>query len=84
VLVIRRRAGEAITIGGSVEVEVIEISGARVKLGIRAAPEVIILRKELIPTGRQNQRAAESFAQTLAGEGLEGVLRALGRLPDRD
>lgn len=78
-LVIRRRAGEAILIGGGVEVEVIEITGSRVKLGIRAAPEVIVLRKELVPTGEHNRRAADSVARTLGSEGIDGVLKALGR-----
>ena len=35
-LVLRRRVGEAIAIGGDIEIEVIEISRTRVKLGVRA------------------------------------------------
>ena len=35
-LVLRRRAGERILIGDEMEIEMIEISRSRVKLGIRA------------------------------------------------
>ena len=35
-LIVRRRAGEAIVVAGDVEIEVIEISRTRVKLGVTA------------------------------------------------
>jgi carbon storage regulator len=60
-LIIRRRAGESILIGDGVEVQVTEISGARVKLGIIAPAEVTILRKEVKLTRDQNVAAARGI-----------------------
>ena len=58
-LVLRRRAGEAITIGGDVEVEIMEISRTRVKLGVRAPRAVAVLRRETIPVAAENREASE-------------------------
>jgi carbon storage regulator CsrA len=43
--VVMRRAGEAIIVAGDIEVEIIEISRTRVKLGITAPREVTVTRK---------------------------------------
>ncbi len=72
-LVIRRRAGEALVIGDQIEIEVIEVSGSRVKLGIRAPRQTLILRKELLATGKENQRAALSLGRG----GLAALLESL-------
>jgi hypothetical protein len=42
VLVLRRRVGETIAIGGGIEVEVVEISRTRVKLGVKAPQDVSV------------------------------------------
>ncbi len=59
-LVLNRRVGESLLIGAEVEVEVLDISGGQVKIGIRAPREISILRGELLVTIRQNEAAAES------------------------
>ena len=46
-LVLSRKTGERVWIGGSVRVEVLEIGGGRVKLGFSAPPDVDILREEI-------------------------------------
>ena len=46
-LVLSRRNGESVWIGGSVRVEVLEVGGGRVKLGFSAPPDVDILREEI-------------------------------------
>ena len=46
-LVLRRRAGEALLIGNDIEIEFLELSAQSVKVGIRAPQEVSVLRKEL-------------------------------------
>jgi len=48
-LVLSRRVGESIIIGGAT-VEVLESSPSRVRLGVTAAREVPILRSELLKT----------------------------------
>jgi carbon storage regulator len=75
VLVIRRRAGESLLIGEDIEIQILEISPARVKLGILAPDSVQILRKELKLTIEQNVIAARGVTQS-------GILSLLKRLPD--
>lgn len=64
-LVIRRKQGESILIGEGIEIEVIDISPGRVKIGIKAPPEVPILRKEIRLVGHQNEAAARTLARAL-------------------
>ena len=59
-LVIRRRAGESLLIGEAIEIEVLEIFGTRVKLGIVAPDSVVIQRKEIKITRDENITAARS------------------------
>ncbi len=68
-LVLRRRVGEIILVGGEVEIEIIEISRTRVKLGVRAPSHVPVIRKETLPVIRENQMAS----QLVGNRGHEGV-----------
>lgn len=47
-LVLTRRAGQAIRVGSNVEVRVVRIEGDRVVLGIAAPRHVAVVRSELI------------------------------------
>lgn len=53
-LVIRRRTGEAILIGADIEVEILEVSANRVKLGIAGPRSVQVTRKETVLTAESN------------------------------
>ena len=80
-LVVRRRAGESLLIGENIEVEILELSAGQVKIGIRAPREVLVLRKEVHLTGRQNRVAsAELSKQAIAG--VLGALRKENRSPE--
>ncbi len=46
-LILTRKVGEVITIGDDIEVQVIEIRGKWVRLGIAAPKELAIHRKEV-------------------------------------
>lgn len=46
-LVLSRREGERIRLGDSIVVTVVRLAGDRVRLGIEAPAEVIVLREEL-------------------------------------
>lgn len=46
-LVLSRKEGESVMIGGNIAVTVIRLAGGRVRLGIAAPKEVSILRSEL-------------------------------------
>ncbi|HVX66459.1 MAG TPA: carbon storage regulator [Bryobacteraceae bacterium] len=62
-LILRRRAGESITIGDDIEVQVTEIGQNRVKLCISAPKEVSVLRKEVRLTRDANLAAAGAMNQ---------------------
>jgi len=74
-LVIRRRAGEGVLLADDIEIEVIEISRKRVKLGIRAPREVAVVRRESIVLAQQNQSAASLLTER--PETLGDILRLL-------
>jgi carbon storage regulator len=59
----RRRAGESFLVGEAVEIEVLDICGTRVKLGIVAPDSVLIQRKESLLTRAENIIAARSVRQ---------------------
>jgi carbon storage regulator len=52
-LVLRRKAGEAIVLNGVITIHVLAVEGERVKLGISAPPEVVIVRSELLENQEQ-------------------------------
>ena len=60
-LVIRRRAGESIVIAGDIEIEILETTPTRVKLGIRAPKEVDVVRKEVGIIAGENHSAAREI-----------------------
>ena len=61
-LVLRRRVGESISIGNGIEVEVVEISRTRVKLGVVAPRDVTVVRKETIAVAVENRQALDLVA----------------------
>ena len=70
-LVLRRKVGEAIVLNGVITVYVLAVEGERVKLGINAPPDVVIVRQELLDAAVQEQRAAklaQRNAEAGAGE----------------
>jgi carbon storage regulator len=72
-LVIRRRAGEALLIGEDIEIEILDTSGSSVKLGIRAPKHIVVLRKEIQITGQQNLAASKEKS----GAAVNSLLRTL-------
>ncbi len=67
-LVLSRRAGESILIGGSIEVKVLKVEKNSVKLGIEAPREFKVYRKELYERIMlENLQAARSVVKELRG-----------------
>jgi len=58
-LVLTRKAGERIVIADNVIVEVLEVQGNRVRIGIQAPQGVTILREELL-LGKPEQKRADA------------------------
>jgi carbon storage regulator len=75
-LIVRRRAGQAIVVDADVEIEILEISPSQVKLGIRAPRETQVQRKEVVLTRLQNLASASSFdpSATVWSEALDDLL----------
>lgn len=55
-LILTRRAGETIRIGADVEVTVLAVNGAQVKIGVKAPADVIVDREEIALRRQQNPR----------------------------
>lgn len=69
-LIVTRRPGERIMLGPDVTVEVMEIAGNTVRIGIDAPRSVPVYREELWTTVKQeNEAAAKSAADGLPVEG---------------
>jgi len=62
VLIITRRAGERIRVGDDVVVEIIEIAGNSVRVGISAPRSVPVYREEIYTAVRDENRAAADSA----------------------
>ena len=54
-LVLSRKATERIRLGDNIVITVVRVSGDRVRLGIEAPPDVLVLRDELQPRNRPDQ-----------------------------
>ncbi len=78
-LVLTRRPGESIAIGDGIRVTVVEVSGDRVKVGIEAPQDVVILRQELCEAVEAENRAARQVRPEQLGEALRSLSRALSR-----
>ncbi|REK10870.1 MAG: carbon storage regulator [Planctomycetota bacterium] len=59
-LVLSRRERERIKLGDSIVVTVVRVVGDKVRLGIEAPPEVLVLRDELEPRVPGSTPAVES------------------------
>jgi carbon storage regulator len=81
-LIIRRRVGESLVIQSDVEVEVLEITGSQVKLGIRAPKTVPVMRKEM-DVVRQENRQAMHWPERAAMDYLKDSFKLLRAGPDK-
>jgi carbon storage regulator len=62
VLIITRRAGERIMVGDDIVVEVMELVGNSVRIGISAPRSVPVYREEIYTAVRDENRAAADAA----------------------
>ena len=83
-LVLRRKAGEAIVLNGVITIHVLAVEGERVKLGISAPPEVVIVRSELLENqGPMPGGPSSSGSYWSNRDGSRGPSSS-GRYPTRD
>jgi carbon storage regulator len=58
-LILQRKAGESLVIGGDITVTVVSVEGGRVRLAISAPKDTPILRSELVVATAANRDAAQ-------------------------
>jgi carbon storage regulator len=75
-LVISRKINESITIGDKIVVTILDIEGDRIKIGIDAPRELIILRQEIFQAVQEQVKIQELLAEESKPDTL-GQLRTL-------
>ncbi len=63
-LIITRRAGERIMVGDDIVVEVMEIAGNSVRVGITAPRSIPVYREEIYTAVRDENRAAAADSES--------------------
>jgi carbon storage regulator len=59
-LIMSRRQGETILIGNDIEIVIAHIGRSRVKVGIRAPRETMVVAQEVKMVGEENRAAAQA------------------------
>jgi len=65
-LVLTRRSGEAIVVDGNIQIEVLSITGGKVRLGISAPASVPVYRKEILERKAEEDRSRSMMEVELA------------------
>lgn len=66
-LILTRRLGESITIGDSIRVSVLGVSGRQVRIGIDAPSDVVVHREEVyVRIQEENRQAAKAAKKDLS------------------
>ena len=76
-LVISRKINESITIGDNIVVTVLAVEGDRIKIGIEAPRELIILRQEIFQAVQEQSKIQEMMAEESKPEALEQLRKLL-------
>lgn len=76
-LVISRKINESITIGDNITVTVLGIEGDRIKIGIEAPRELIILRQEIFQAVQDQVKIQELLAEESKPESLDQLRKLL-------
>jgi carbon storage regulator len=76
-LVLTRRIDESIAIGDNIQITVLAVEGERVKLGISAPRDVVILRQEIYQAVQEQSKIQEHLAQEPESKGIEDLRKFL-------
>ena len=78
-LILTRKVGETVAIGENVKVQVVEVKGRQVRLGITAPENCSVHREEVFLRIREQNR--QSIAPSLSDlDALTGILGKIGNL----
>ena len=75
-LVLTRKSGEAVRIGTSIKLTLLDVKGAQVKIGIEAPEDVVIYREELFSVV-EAQNASAASSDIIANTDLSALWDAL-------
>ncbi len=77
-LILRRKAGEAISIGDEIRVVIIQVKGNQVKIGVEAPPGIAIYRDELLrKILAENQEAAQALPDALQAHTIQEMFKGI-------
>ena len=82
-LILRRKPGEALVLNGVMTVYVLAVEGERVKIGVEAPPDTVIVRRELLDAEQQQrhvQRKRAELERETDPRQREKLARSLERL----
>lgn len=77
-LVLSRKAGEKVVIGDDIHIEILEIKGETVKIGIQAPGDVTIHREEIYEEILKENRAAAKKDRDRMEDVLASIKKSLG------
>ena len=83
-LVISRKENESITIGDNIVVTILGIEGDRIKIGINAPREMIILRQEIFQAVQDQVKIQELLAQENKPDALEQLRTLLASETEKE
>lgn len=84
-LVLSRKSGQRVLIGGEIAVTVVKISGGGVRIGIEAPAEMPIVREELLGKfGLMRESIAEILAAGKNGHAMNGSTTPFSNRRDGD
>lgn len=76
-LVLTRRVDESIAIGDNIQVTVLAVEGDRVKLGISAPRDIVILRQEIFQAVQEQAQIQAQMAKSPESKGLDDLRKFL-------
>jgi carbon storage regulator len=77
-LILTRRAGEALRIGDDIEVTVMAVNGSQVRIGINAPRDIAVDREEIAERKRRDREAMAGSGVPASAEGGTEALSPRG------